>query len=131
MTDQTKNLERIRGNAYMKFHGIELAELDDDRAVLKMEAAPELRNPFGALQAGAFYTLAVAAAGTAARTDGRDYVTQNGGVRYIRGKKEGSVTAEARVRHRGRSTCLVDVDLCGEDDRLLATAEFTFFCTAK
>ncbi len=130
MQDQTKNLERIRNNAYVQFHGIELAELEDGRAVLQLQIVPELCNPYGALHAGVYYTLAVTAAGTAARTDGRDYVTQNGGVRYIKGQKDGTVTAEARVRHRGRATCLVDVDLTGEGGKLLATGEYTFFCVS-
>ena len=40
----------------------------------------------------------------------------------------GIVRADARVRHRGRTTCLVDVDILGEGEKLLATGEFTYFC---
>ena len=40
----------------------------------------------------------------------------------------GMVHGDARVRHRGHSTCLVAVDILGEDEKLLATGEFTFFC---
>ena len=34
----------------------------------------------------------------------------------------------AKVRHRGRTTCLVNVDILGEGGKLLATGEFTYFC---
>lgn len=36
--------------------------------------------------------------------------------------------ADAKVRHRGRTTCLVNVDILGEGGKLLATGEFTYFC---
>ena len=36
--------------------------------------------------------------------------------------------ADAKVRHRGRTTCLVSVDILGEGGKLLATGEFTYFC---
>ena len=38
------------------------------------------------------------------------------------------VRADAKVRHRGRTTCLVNVDILGEGGKLLATGEFTYFC---
>ena len=64
----------------------------------------------------------------AAHTDGRNYVTQTSSLHFLRNQPEGEIQADARVRHRGRSTCLVAVDILGEDETLLATGEFTFFC---
>ena len=43
----------------------------------------------------------------------------------------GTIRANAYLRHRGRSTCLVSVDIVGEGGNLLATGEFTFFCVDK
>ena len=68
------------------------------------------------------------ATGAAAHTDGRNYVTQTSALHFLRNQPEGEIQADARVRHRGRSTCLVTVDILGEDETLLATGEFTFFC---
>ena len=36
--------------------------------------------------------------------------------------------AEAVVRHRGRTTVLVEVTVTGEEGKLLAAGTFTFFC---
>ncbi len=68
------------------------------------------------------------ATGFAAHTDGRNYVTQTSALHFLRNQSEGEIQADARVRHRGHSTCLVAVDILGEDEKLLATGEFTFFC---
>ena len=64
----------------------------------------------------------------AVHTDGRFYVTQTSSLHFLRNQGAGAVRAEGRVRHRGKSTCLAEVDITGEDGALLATGEFTFFC---
>ena len=76
----------------------------------------------------AIFTMADNATGYAAHTDGRSYVTQGSSMHFLRNQSEGIVRADAKVRHRGRTTCLVNVDILGEGGKLLATGEFTYFC---
>ena len=64
-------------------------------------------------------------------TDGRTYVTQTSALHLLRNQTSGTIRANAYLRHRGRSTCLVSVDIVGEGGKLLATGEFTFFCVDK
>ena len=71
------------------------------------------------------------AAGTAAHSDGRYYVTQTSALHFLRNQARGTVRAAAYVRHRGKSTVLTAVDITGENGKLLATGEFTFFCVDK
>lgn len=85
-------------------------------------------NPHGLVHGGALFTLADNAAGCASSTDGRTYVTQGGDIHFLHTQASGAVWAEALVKHRGRSTVLVEVTLTGEGGRLLATASFTYFC---
>lgn len=120
--------ERLARNAFMLYNHMELESLEQDRAVFRLDIRPESKNPFGMVHGGALYTLADNAAGAAAHTDGRLYVTQTSSLHFLRNQAEGAVRAEGRVRHRGRSTCLTEVDLTGEGGELLATGEFTYFC---
>ena len=128
MDRQEQNFERMRNNAFVNAVGIELDALEEDRAVFRLQIGPAHRNSYGSLHGGVLFTMADAAAGAAVRTDGRDYVTQNVGLNYLRGQREGLVRAEAMVRHRGTRTCLVEVSLTGEGGKLLATGMLTFFC---
>ncbi len=121
-------LEVNRRNPFVRVVGIEIEDVFPDRALLRLTIVPDSLNPHGLVHGGALFTLADNAAGCAASTDGRAYVTQASDIHFIRAQASGVVRAEARVRHRGRSTVLVDVSLTGEDERLLATACFTFFC---
>ena len=121
-------LERVQQNGFMTYNHIEMEHVEPDRAVFRLEIRPESRNVYGMVHGGAIYTLADNATGSAAHTDGRHYVTQNGSLHFLKNQEEGIIRAVAQVRHRGRSTVLVDVDVVGADDRLLAAGEFSFFC---
>ena len=120
--------ERQKKNGFMRHNFIEMESVERDRAVFKLTIRPESKNPYGMIHGGAIYTLADNATGTAAHTDGRSYVTQSSAMHFLRNQTDGIVRADARVRHRGRTTCLVDVDILGEGEKLLATGEFTYFC---
>lgn len=123
--------QRMRKNAFMLHNHIELESVDKDRAVFKLDIRPESCNPYGMIHGGAIYTLADNATGTAAHSDGRYYVTQTSALHFLRNQSRGTVRATAWVRHRGKSTVLTAVDITGEDGKLLATGEFTFFCVER
>ena len=123
-----RSQEVNRRNPFVQLLGVEIVEISPDRSLLRLALRPELLNPHGLVHGGALFTLADNAAGCAASTDGRVYVTQESDIHFLRAQSTGAVTAEARVIHRGRSTVLVEVSLTGEGDRLLAAASFTYFC---
>ncbi len=125
---ETQARGRLARNAFMLYNHMEMESLEQDRAVFRLDIRPESKNPFGMVHGGALYTLADNAAGGAAHTDGRTYVTQTSSLHFLRNQAEGTVRAEGRVRHRGKFTCLTEVDLTGEGGVLLATGEFTYFC---
>lgn len=114
-------------NAFASYNHIEPEIVEPDHAVFKLVISPESKNPYGVVHGGAIYTMADNATGYAAHSDGRFYVTQTSSMHFLRNQTHGVVRADAHVRHRGSATCLVDVDILGEDGRLLATGEFTFF----
>lgn len=119
--------ERVKKNGFMLHNFIQLESLEPDRAVFRLEIRPESRNPYGMVHGGALYTLADNAAGTAAHTDGRYYVTQSGTLHFLDNRAHGVIRADGRIRHRGRSTVLAEVDITDESGALLATGEFSFF----
>lgn len=125
---QLQAAERTQRNAFAVYNHIELESVEADHAVFRLLIRPESKNPYGIVHGSALYTMADNATGYAAHTDGRYYVTQTSSMHFLRNQCTGTVRADARVRHRGKSTCLVDVDIIGEDGRLLATGDFTYFC---
>ena len=125
---EQRTLARLEKNGFMNYNHIEMETVEQDYAVFRLQVRPENRNVYGMVHGGAIYTLADNATGSAAHTDGRNYVTQSGTLHFLRNQREGIIRAQARVRHRGRSTVLVAVDVVGDDGTLLAAGEFSFFC---
>lgn len=115
-------------NAFAAYNGMELETVEPDHAIYRMEISENSKNPHGTVHGGALYALADNAAGGAAFSDGRVYVTLQGSLNFVSNQGEGVVRADARVRHRGRTLCVIDVSILGAGDKLLATGQFTFFC---
>lgn len=128
---QAKTKARLEANTFMHHNYMELEFLEPDHAVFKLEIRQESRNTFGMVHGGALYSLADNATGCAAHTDGRHYVTQGSSFNFLRNQPSGTIYADARVRHRGGTTCLIDVDITGEGGMLLATGSFTYFCVDR
>jgi len=132
MSEMQENMEqRLERNSFMAHNHQVLELVEKDHAVFRMEIRPESRNSFGMVHGGALYTLADNATGCAAHSDGRHYVTQGSSFNFLRNQHEGIIHADARVRHRGGKTCLIDVDVIGTDGVLLATGSFTYFCVDR
>ncbi|MEA4942420.1 hypothetical protein SDC9_91451 [bioreactor metagenome] len=126
--EEIKN-KRLNLNRFTTYNFIELSVLEKDRAECRLTLRPESTNPIGMLHGGALYTMADSSAGSAAHSDGRIYVTQNSSMNYLSNIKEGTAVAVGTVVHRGKTTCLVNVDITAEaTGKLLATGSFTFFC---
>lgn len=131
MLDKESFEAAVRSNAFANYNNITVRQLELGKAEAQLTVDATNRNPLGKLHGGAYYTLADCASGTACRTDGRRYVTLDGTIHFIRSAEQGVVTASAVVRHRGRTTSLVQIEITGEDGTLLATGDFTFFCISN
>ena len=120
--------QQLENNPFAQMVGIEIKDLARDYAKLSIHLRPEFLNPLGAVHGGLLFTLADCCSGTTARTDGRRYVTQSGGLNYLRNVSEGTVVAESRVIRRGRTVCVVDIEVKSvEKDLLLAEGIFTMY----
>ena len=130
---ETLRLETLKlgANAFTDHNFIRLESAEADCAVYRLDIRPESRNPFGMVHGGALYTLADDAAGGAAHSDGRHYVTQHGDLHFLDNRAHGTVRATGRVRHRGRATVLVDVEITDGAGALLATGAFSYFCVDR
>ena len=98
-------LKRDSMNTFMHYNFNEQAELEQDYAVCKLDIRPECLNPFGMVHGGALCTLADNAAGMAAHTDGRLYVTQSSAFQFV--KNQGATSL--RVRSRLTPGCVTGV----------------------
>lgn len=88
----------------------------------------KITNIYGYVHGGAFFTMADCCAGLTARSDGRQYVTQNASVNFIHNIKAGHLTARGRTVSRRRHICVVAVEITDETDTLLFSSTFSMYC---
>lgn len=114
--------------------------IESGRCVASMEVRRDLKQPQGILHGGALVTLADAAATYAALSitdpdatlDARSFpLTIQISVNLLRNTDHGTVTAEARVVHGGRTTQVVSTEVKDDRGRLLAAVTTTHITTGR
>jgi 1,4-dihydroxy-2-naphthoyl-CoA hydrolase len=109
--------------------GFEVISIGDGEAVARFPIADRVRQRFGLVHGGAFAALAemLATEATVARVhaDGFAAMGMSNDTSFLKGARGGWITARARVRHRGRTTWVWEVDHTDDEDRLVAISRVT------
>jgi uncharacterized protein (TIGR00369 family) len=111
--------------------GLRLEELEPDRCRIALPFDESLATYGSVVHGGALATLVDTAATGAAWSDTGEGVAGGGTVdltiHYLRPADGDSLVAEARVIHRGRSVCSVEVEVTsGDDEEPLVKALVTY-----
>lgn len=120
-----------QGNHFMIYNFMKLTKLWEDHAIVELTVQKESKNLFGAIHGGVFVTMADCAAGAAARSRGKRHVTLNNNFEFLRTTRNETIRAYSSVRHRGKTICVVSVEVKDGDDKLLACGTFTMFATGE
>jgi len=106
-----------------------MAQRDDGAVVATVPVRPELLQPFGLVHGGVFAAIAetLASVGTFAGVyeHGMAAMGMSNTTSFLRPLLSGTIHAEARAFHRGRTTWLWDVEMRDDDGRLCATTRMT------
>ena len=109
--------------------GIEVLDPGPDPARARLEVTPAVCQPFGIVHGGTLAALAETicslATYQAVKDDGMLALGQSNQASFMRPISRGSVHAEARPRHRGRTTWVCDTEITDDDDRTCALARMT------
>jgi 1,4-dihydroxy-2-naphthoyl-CoA hydrolase len=109
--------------------GFEITELGEELSRGRFEVTDAVRQPFGVVHGGAFAafaeTLASASTYTAVQSEGNIAMGQSNHTSFLRPASSGTVHAEARRRHRGRTTWVWEVDFTDDEGRLCALSRVT------
>ena len=103
--------------------GIEVDAAGPDEVRGRLSWAPERCTSGGVLHGGALMSLADSVGGICAflnLPEGAGTVTTASSTVFMRGVKEGDVTAVARPLHKGRSMIVVRTELLDDGDRMVA-----------
>jgi uncharacterized protein (TIGR00369 family) len=119
--------DRVTG--FDAHYGLEVLEVGDERVRAQVAVRPELLQPAGLVHGGVFASIAESicsmATWFAVKDDGRSAQGLSNQTSFLRPIVAGTIHAEARRRHRGRTTWVWEVDITDDDGRLCAIVRMT------
>ncbi|GGH03132.1 thioesterase [Polaribacter pacificus] len=132
MLDKTTLLKRFNDrakNSLMETLEIVYTDIGDDFLTAQMPVNPRVHQPLGQLHGGATAALAESV-GSAASNFFIDSETQyvngiNLSINHLKSKREGMVTAIAKIIHKGRTTHLWEIRVVDEEGQLIAISKLT------
>jgi len=109
--------------------GIEILDPGPEPARARLAVTPAVCQPFGIVHGGTFAALAETlcslATSEAVKDEGMLALGQSNQASFLRPISSGSVHAEARPRHRGRTTWVWDTEITDDDGRLCSLVRMT------
>lgn len=122
-------------NTMVEHLGIVVTELGDDYLIGTMPVNQSTVQPAGLLHGGASCAL-IETLGSIGSTLVVDFKKNNIvgieiNANHIRGKKDGVVTAKAKIVHEGRKTHVWQVDITDENEKLICTGRLTVMIVPK
>ncbi len=116
--------KRFEEEPYSRIFAINIALLEEGRAVLLMRTTPEMNNFFGMTHGAAIYSLVDAAFGLVANSHGTLAVAISVNMNYLMAPLPGELLkAEGREANRSRKISACEITVTGEDGRLIATCQ--------
>ncbi len=109
-------------------YGLETAELTSDGGLARVLVRGELLQPAGLVHGGVYASIAEALATMATYegiAPGSVAVGLSNHTSFLRPVTAGALNARALPRHRGRTTCVWDIEISDEAGRLAAVSRMT------
>ncbi len=122
-------LNSLSKNTLMETLEIVFVELGDDYLVATMPVNPRVHQPMGILHGGASVALAESVGSTASHlfVDNEKYVVKGIEIaaNHLKSKKEGLLTATAKIIHKGKTTHLWEIRIVDEQNNLISLCKLT------
>lgn len=131
MTNNENIIQTLDSSLFLENNHMHITKLETGHSQIDMEVQEEMLNIHGFVHGGILFSLADTAAGAASFTSGRQSVTLNGDIRFLRPALKGTIIAKAHQVAITKSTGTYQVDIYDKSDRLLAIATFSMFFLNK
>lgn len=118
-------VENTRG--FIKYNNMHIEELKDNYAKMYVDITEDSLNPSNIAHGGLLFGLADSVMGMVARTNGKNVVTINSQIDYLRPGKGKRITAIAEPLKVGKTTAVYKTEIYTDENILCATATGTYY----
>ena len=120
---------KVSENTLMQTLNIEYVDAGPDYLVATMPVNSSVHQPMGLLHGGATVALAESVGSAASMLFVNSEVSEVRGIEiaanHLKAKRDGIVTATARIVHKGRSIHLWEIRVVDENDHLISLCKLT------
>ena len=110
-------------------YGLQVLHVDEELVRAQVAVRDEIKQPMGLVHGGVFASIAESITSTATflavLPEGKSAQGMSNQTNFLRPITEGTVHAEGRRRHRGRSSWVWEVDITDDEGRLCALVRMT------
>jgi 1,4-dihydroxy-2-naphthoyl-CoA hydrolase len=110
-------------------YGLEILTMSEEEVTARVPVRDELRQPGGLVHGGVFASIAESttslATWRAVQADGRVALGLSNQTSFLRPILDGTIHAVGRLRHRGRTTWVWEVEISDDEQRLCALVRMT------
>jgi uncharacterized protein (TIGR00369 family) len=122
--DYSELANAVRGG-FEQALGLAFTRVTPDEVVAELPITPALHQPYGLVHGGVYAslieTVCSTGAGVCAALEGRSSVGQDNATQFLRGTRQGTLTARALPVHKGRRTHVWSAEVRDGEGRLVAT----------
>ncbi len=122
-------INSINKNTLMETLSIQYTEIGDDYLVATMPVNEKVHQPMGLLHGGATVSLAESVGSMASHLFIDNNKFEARGIEiaanHVKSKREGVVTATAKIVHKGKMTHLWEIKVVDEEGRLISICKLT------
>ncbi|RTY87669.1 PaaI family thioesterase [Flavobacterium sp. RSP15] len=119
----------VSKNTLMQTLNIEYTDAGEDFLVATMPVNPSVHQPMGLLHGGASVALAESVGSAASMLYVNSELSEVRGIEisanHLKAKRDGIVTATARIVHKGRSIHLWEIRITDENNTLISLCKLT------
>lgn len=113
--------------SFIKHNNMHVEEIDDKHCKMYIDLTEDSLNPNKTAHGGLIFGLADSTMGLLARTTGRNVVTINSQIDYLKPCKGSRITCVAEALKVGKNTAVYRSNIYTENDILAATVTGTYF----
>lgn len=114
-------------NGFLKHNDIIIEEVSDKTSTVKMDITKNSLNPYGIVHGGLIFSMGDTAMGVTVRCTGRDAVTLDASINYIKPGKGKYLMAKAEVVKIGKTTSLLKANIFNDNGEIIAIMCATYF----
>ncbi len=122
-------INSLNKNTLMETLSIQYTEIGDDYLVATMPVNEKVHQPMGLLHGGATVSLAESVGSMASHLFIDNEKFEARGIEiaanHVKSKREGVVTATAKIVHKGKMTHLWEIKVVDEEGRLISICKLT------